>query len=43
MYTQSFNVPDGAGQQPAALTPVKPVPRTEPAELMARFDACIVP
>ena len=36
MYTQSFNVPDQAGQKTVAVTP-----STEDAELMARFDARI--
>lgn len=36
MYTQSFNVPDAAGQPQ-----VKPVGSTEPPELMAKFDARI--
>jgi ring-1,2-phenylacetyl-CoA epoxidase subunit PaaA len=36
MYTQSFNVPDQAGQKTVAVTP-----STEDAKLMARFDARI--
>ncbi|MBT9498195.1 MAG: 1,2-phenylacetyl-CoA epoxidase subunit A, partial [Zoogloea sp.] len=36
MYTQSFNVPDQAGQKTVAVTP-----STENPELMARFDARI--
>ena len=36
MYTQSMSVPDEAGSRT-----VKPLPSTEPADRMARFDACI--
>ena len=36
MYTQSMSVPDEAGSRT-----VQPLPSTEPADRMARFDACI--
>ncbi|MDP2001112.1 MAG: Phenylacetic acid catabolic protein, partial [Rhodoferax sp.] len=36
MYTQSFNVPDEAGQKH-----VKPLKANEPPERLAKFDACI--